>query len=70
MTSGRALVDLGGFHSYKIDYIGIFGDFRNGCNSLILNGRGERIRTSDPLIPKQVRPLGLPLKTKTENLTD
>jgi hypothetical protein len=23
--------------------------------SLILNGRGERIRTSDPLVPNQVR---------------
>jgi hypothetical protein len=24
------------------------------CKSLILNGRGERIRTSDPLVPNQV----------------
>jgi hypothetical protein len=27
----------------------------NGSMSLILNGRGERIRTSDPLVPNQVR---------------
>ena len=48
-------VGLGGFDSYKIVYIGISDDPRNVCNSLILNGRGERIRTSDPLVPNQVR---------------
>ena len=27
----------------------------NTCNSLIFNRRGKRIRTFDPLLPKQVR---------------
>ena len=49
------VTDLGGFNSYDFDYIGIFDDPKNRCNSLILNGRGERIRTSDPLVPNQVR---------------
>ena len=53
--SGSLVVDLGGFDSYSFDYIGIFDDPENLCNSLILNGRGERIRTSDPLVPNQVR---------------
>ena len=47
-------IDLGGSHSYKIVYIGDFRGFAKGCKCLILNGRGERIRTSDPLLPKQV----------------
>ena len=43
-----------GSHIYKMVYIKIFNDPE--CrNSLILNGRGERIRTSDPLVPNQVR---------------
>jgi hypothetical protein len=49
------LVDLGGFHRYRIVYIRIFGDPRIACISLILNGRGERIRTSDPLVPNQIQ---------------
>ena len=52
-TSESLIIELGGFHSYKIVYIGIFDDPENGCNSLSLNGRGERIRTSDPLVPNQ-----------------
>ena len=48
---------LGGFDSYKIDYIGIFNDPGKSRNSLILNGRGERIRTSDPLVPNQIQPV-------------
>jgi hypothetical protein len=47
--------ELGGSHRYKIDYIGDFRQSENRCMSLILNGRGERIRTSDPLVPNQVR---------------
>ena len=39
---------------YKIVYIGILGDPGKDCMSLIINGRGERIRTSDPLVPNQV----------------
>ena len=45
----------GGSDSYKIDYIGDFRCFENRGMLLILNGRGERIRTSDPLVPNQVR---------------
>ena len=52
---GRLLIGVGGFDSYKIDYIRIFHDPEYRCNPLILNGRGERIRTSDPLVPNQVR---------------
>jgi hypothetical protein len=47
-------IDLVGFHSYRIVYIGIFGDPGEDCKSMIINGRGERIRTSDPLVPNQV----------------
>ena len=49
------VIDLGGFDRYIFDYIGILGDHRKCHISLILNGRGERIRTSDPLVPNQVR---------------
>ena len=51
----RPRVDLGGFHSYKIDTRADFIAQPNQRISLILNGRGERIRTSDPLVPNQVR---------------
>jgi len=47
--------DLGGFDSYEIDYIYDFRYSENRRISLILNGGGERIRTSDPLVPNQVR---------------
>ena len=56
-------VDLGGFHSYRIVYIGIFDESGNGYKPLILNGRGERIRTSDPLVPKRNR---APVQKKAE----
>jgi hypothetical protein len=46
---------LGGSDSYKIDYTDDFRQSENRRMSLILNGRGERIRTSDPLVPNQVR---------------
>jgi len=49
--------DLGGFDRYNFDYIGIFGDPEMCYMSLIINGRGERIRTSDPLVPNQIQPL-------------
>ena len=49
------LVDTGGFNSYVFVYIWTFGNPGNDRMSLILNGRGERIRTSDPLVPNQVR---------------
>ena len=48
-------VPLGGFDSYVFDYIDNFRQSENRHISLILNGRGERIRTSDPLVPNQVR---------------
>jgi hypothetical protein len=41
-------------HSYKIDYSGRFRGFLKCCKLLKINGRGERIRTSDPLVPNQV----------------
>jgi hypothetical protein len=47
-------VDSGGFHRYKFIYIGGFRDPRKYCKLLKINGRGERIRTSDPLVPNQV----------------
>jgi hypothetical protein len=40
---------------YRIDNSVEFVMSVNGSMSLILNGRGERIRTSDPLVPNQVR---------------
>ena len=49
------LVVLGGSHSYKIDYIGDFCAPKSPRKLLKINGRGERIRTSDPLVPNQVR---------------
>jgi len=52
---GDQFIDLEGFHSYKIVYVRIFGGPENCCNPLILNGRGERIRTSDPLVPNQIQ---------------
>ena len=58
-TSGNPLeillVVLGGSHSYKIDYIGDFCAPKSPRKLLKINGRGERIRTSDPLVPNQVR---------------
>ena len=51
---GKYVVASRGFHRYKIVYIGIFSDPGKFHKLLILNGRGERIRTSDPLLPKQV----------------
>jgi hypothetical protein len=48
------LVDPGGFHRYKFIYIRNFGDVEKYCKLLKINGRGERIRTSDPLVPNQV----------------
>ena len=54
MIDDYELIDLEGFHSYKIVYIGISGDPGKDCKLLKINGRGERIRTSDPLVPNQV----------------
>ena len=44
-----------GFGSYIFIYIDEFRIPENRGISLSLNGRGERIRTSDPLVPNQVR---------------
>jgi hypothetical protein len=46
---------LRGFDSYSFVYIEIFNDPRGVFKTLILNGRGERIRTSDPLVPNQIQ---------------
>jgi hypothetical protein len=40
---GDQLVDLGSAHSYKIVYIGRFGESAEYCKVLKINGRGERI---------------------------
>ena len=56
LTGGNPLVDLGGFHRYVFDYISDFRLMENRCMLLIINGRGERIRTSDPLVPNQIQP--------------
>ena len=53
-TRWDVIIGLGGFDSYVFVYSGIVGDSRIVRKSLILNGRGERIRTSDPLVPNQV----------------
>jgi hypothetical protein len=42
-------------HRYKIDTGADLQASQNRYILLILNGRGERIRTSDPLVPNQVR---------------
>ncbi|MDP9050955.1 MAG: hypothetical protein M3O31_09595, partial [Acidobacteriota bacterium] len=55
--SHRLLVDLGGFGSYIFIYIDDFRVPEDRCILLILNGRGERIRTSDPLVPNQIQSL-------------
>ena len=52
---GDQFIDLEGFDSYSFVYIKIFHDPRDGCKALILNGRGERIRTSDPVVPNQIQ---------------
>jgi hypothetical protein len=52
---GETSDDPGGFDRHVFDYIGTVSDPGNGGKLLILNGRGERIRTSDPLVPNQVR---------------
>ena len=42
----------------KNDPLGQLQQWEICCNRLILeNGRGERIRTSDPLVPNQVQSL-------------
>ena len=50
---GSLFLTLGGSDRCKLDYIRIFRDPRNGDKPLILNGRGERIRISVPLVPNQ-----------------
>ena len=49
------MIDLGGSHRRKIDTSSDSIQMVNCYTSLTLNGRGERIRTSDPLVPNQVR---------------
>jgi hypothetical protein len=52
--SKTPIVDLGAFHRYKNIYMRSLGGIRNSYKLLKINGRGERIRTSDPLVPNQV----------------
>jgi hypothetical protein len=40
--------------SKLIVYVGISEDPGKDCKLLPVDGRGERIRTSDPLVPNQV----------------
>ena len=49
------MVVLVGFQRHKIDNSVDFSTLQISRIFLNLNGRGERIRTSDPLLPKQVR---------------
>jgi hypothetical protein len=54
----KLLLDTNGIpagRSCQIDYSSDSRQSENRWMSLILNGRGERIRTSDPLVPNQVR---------------
>jgi hypothetical protein len=57
VSGGNPLVDIGGSDRYRIDNIDDFRQSENRRISLILNGRGGRIRTSDPLVPNQIQPL-------------
>ena len=47
---------LCGFRSYKIDNSVDFSTLQVCRILLNLNGRGERIRTSDPLLPNRIDP--------------
>jgi hypothetical protein len=55
----------GGLHGYKIVYIGRFARPGKDAKLLKINGRGERIRTSDPLVPNQVLYQAEPLPDNT-----
>ena len=55
-STEATLCALRGFHRYDFDYISDFRLMENRCMLLIINGRGERIRTSDPLVPNQIQP--------------
>jgi hypothetical protein len=65
MLVGNQFVEPGSFHRYKFIYIRDSGHPKIFRKLFKINGRGERIRTSDPLVPNQVLYQAEPLPEHT-----